>query len=106
MLSANVQSLPPKIDELIALTKIEHFEIIGFNETWLDTVDKHLLAEVSILGYKIFSVNKPAPYKRGGGSIMYVKNSVNPIERKSIATQTMELIQVDLNPKKTQHTLS
>ena len=62
------------------------------NETWLDTLDKHLLAEVSIQGYKIFSVDKPTPSKRGGGSIMYVKNSLNPIERKSTATRTMELI--------------
>ena len=36
---------------------------------------------------------------RGGGSIMYVKNSLNPIEKKSMATRTMELIQVDINPK-------
>ena len=66
VLSANVQSLPPKINELIALTKIEHFDIIGLNETWLDTLYKHLLAEVSIQGYKIFSVDKPTPSKRGG----------------------------------------
>ena len=85
VLSANVQSLPPKIDELIALTKIEHFDIFGLNETWLYTLDKHLLAEVSIQGYKIFSVDKPTPSKRGGGSIMYVKNSLNPIEKKSMA---------------------
>ena len=103
MLSANVQSLPPKVDELIALTKIENFYSIGLNETWLDALDKHLLAEVSIQGYKIFSVDKPTPSNRGGGSIMYVKNSLNPIERKSMATRTMELIQVDINPKNTTH---
>ena len=95
--------MPPKIDELIAVTKIEHFDIIGLNDIRLDTLDKHLLAEVSIQGYKIFSVDKPTPSKRGGGSIMYVKNTLNPIERKSIATCTMELIQVDINPKNTTH---
>ena len=35
--------------------------------------------------------------------IMYAKNSLNPIERKSMATRTMELIQVDINPKNTTH---
>ena len=34
---------------------------------------------------------------------MYVNNSLNPIERKSMATRTMELIQVDINPKNTTH---
>ena len=32
---------------------------------------------------------------------MYVKNPLNPIEKKSIATRTMELIRVDINPKNT-----
>ena len=34
---------------------------------------------------------------------MYVKNSLNPIERKPIATRTMELMQGDINPKNTTH---
>ena len=34
---------------------------------------------------------------------MYVKNSLNQIERKSMATRTMELIQVDIIPKNTTH---
>ena len=34
---------------------------------------------------------------------MYVKNSINKMERKSIATRTMELIQVDTNPTITTH---
>ena len=34
---------------------------------------------------------------------MYVKNSLNPIERKLIATRTIELIRVDINPKNTTH---
>ena len=34
---------------------------------------------------------------------MYVKNSLNPIERKSTATRTMDLIQVHINPKDTTH---
>ena len=49
------------------------------------------------------SPSKPTPSTRGDGSTMYVKNSLNPIERKSIATSTMELMQVDKNPKNTTH---
>ena len=98
-----VQSLLPKIDELIALIQVENFDVIALNETWLDTQNKHLLAEVSILGYKVFHLDKPTPSGRGGGSIMNVKNTLNPIERKSSATCTRGIIQVDINPKNAVH---
>ena len=54
VLIANVQSLMPRIDELIALIQVENFDVIALNETWLDIQNKHLLAEVSIHGYKVF----------------------------------------------------
>ena len=98
-----MQSLPPKIDELIALIQVENFDVIALNETWLDTENKYLLSEVAIHGYKVFHVDKPTPTGRGGGSIMYVKNTLNPIERKSSATCTREIIQVDINPKNAVH---
>ena len=75
VLTANVQSLSPKIDELIALIQVENFDVIALNETWLDTQNRHLLAEVAIHGYKIFHVDKPTPTGRGGGLIMYIKNT-------------------------------
>ena len=34
---------------------------------------------------------------------MYVRNSHNPIERKSIAIHIKDLIQVDINPENTAH---
>ena len=70
---------------------------------WTPSISMHLLAEVSTQGYKIFSVEEPAPSKRSAGSILYVKNSLNPIEIKSKATRTKELIKVDINPKNTTH---
>ena len=70
MLTANVQSLSPKIDELISLIQVENFDVIALNETWLDTQNKYLLAEVAIHGYKVLHVYKPTPTGRGGGSIM------------------------------------
>ena len=85
---------------IIALIQVENFDVITLNETWLVTQNKHLLAEVSI---RVFYVHKPTPTGRGGGSIMYVENTLNPIERKSLATCTRELIQVDINPKNEVH---
>ena len=58
---------------------MENFDVIALNETWLDTENQHLLAQVAIHGYKFVYVDKPTPTVRGHGSIMYVKNSLNPI---------------------------
>ena len=54
VLTANVRSLSPKIDELIALIQVANFDVIDLNETWLDTQNKHLLAEVAIHGTRFF----------------------------------------------------
>ena len=43
VLLANVQSLPPKMDEITVLTQAQNIDIIGLNEMWLDTGEKHLL---------------------------------------------------------------
>ena len=51
----------------------------------------------------VLHVDKATPTGRGGGSIMYIKNTLNPIERKSSATGTREIIQVDINPKNAEH---
>ena len=36
-LTANVQSLSPKIDELIALIQVGNIDVNALNETWLDS---------------------------------------------------------------------
>ena len=103
MLLANVQSLSPKIDELIALVQVENFDVIALNETWLDTQNKHLLAEVAIHGYKDFMWTNPLQQEGDvDQSCMYVKITLNPIERKSSATCTQEII-LDINPMNAVH---
>ena len=64
-LTANVPSLSPKIEDLIALIQAENY-VIWLNETWLDTQNRHLIEEVVIHGNKIFYVNKKTPTRRGG----------------------------------------
>ena len=70
VLTANVRSLSPKIDELITLIQVETFDVIALIETCRDTQSKHLPAEVTIHGYNFFNVEKPTPTGRGGGSII------------------------------------
>ena len=77
-----------------------NFDVFALNETWLDTQNKHLLAEVAC---KVFHVHKQTPTEKGGGTIMYVKNTLNPIEIKSSATCRKEFIQVDINPQNAVH---
>ena len=69
--------------------QVLNFDVITLNESWLDTQNKYLLAEVVIHDYKVFHVDGPTPSGRGGGSIICQK-TFDPIERKSSATCTRE----------------
>ena len=37
-------------NELISLIQMKNFDVTGLNEIWLDTQNKHMLAEVTIHG--------------------------------------------------------
>ena len=63
VLTANVQSLSPNIDEIEPI-QVENFDVIALNETWLDTQNNHHLSEVSMHGYKVFHLDKPTPTGR------------------------------------------
>ena len=99
--TGNVQSLMPRIDQLKAVIKTLKYDIIALNETWLDTENKHLLAEVQIPGYIIFDNDKPTESKRGGGSIIYVKEELKPILREKQATPTMQMTAIEIRPTAT-----
>ena len=96
-------SLCSRSKSLLSLNSFDSFMPFAFHgfQSWREK--KHLLSEVSIHGYKVFHVDKPAPTGRGGESIMYVKNTLNPIERKSSATCAIKIIQVAINPKSAVH---
>ena len=76
--------LLPNIDELISLIEVENFDVIALNETWLDTQNKYLLAEVSLDGYKVFHVDKPTPTGTGGGSNHVYQKYIEPNRKKVI----------------------
>jgi hypothetical protein len=99
ILFGNIQSIMPKMDELLSIAKHSKYDIIALNETWLDMNGKHLIAEISIPNYKMFYVDKPTPTKRGGGSIMYVRDYLNPIIKRTTATNTSEIIHLEIQPQ-------
>ncbi|KAF2350716.1 Endonuclease/exonuclease/phosphatase [Trinorchestia longiramus] len=78
ILVGNVQSLLPKMLELEAIASTLSHDIIAINETWLDLNGRHLPAEVSIKGYVLYNVDKPSHSNRGGGSLIYVKEKLQP----------------------------
>ena len=61
----NVQSLCPKIDELRCILARDHFDVVGINDSWLEFGQRHLLAEVALPGYQLFSVEKLNPTEEG-----------------------------------------
>ena len=105
MLTANVKALSPKIEELITLIKVENFDVIALNEKCLHKKNTSIcLQKLPYIVTKVFMwTNQLQQEGGGGGIIMYVKNTLNPIERKSSATCTGENIQVDINPKTAVH---
>ena len=97
-----MQSFCPKIDELQCILAMDHFDVVGINESWLEFCQRHLLAEVALPGYHLFSVEKPNPTGRRGGSVLYVRDSLNPIVKRKVSTLTCEVIclQVQMRDRK------
>ena len=50
----NARSIVSKRDELIVYAETEKPDLILITESWINSKDKHLLAELSIPGYKTF----------------------------------------------------
>ena len=98
----NVQSLCPKIEELRCLLATGHFDIVGINKSWLELSQRHLLVEVALPGYQLFSIEKPNSTGRGGGSVLFVRDSLDPIVKRKVSTLTCEVIclQVQLRDRK------
>ena len=54
VLTANVQSLSPKIDELLALIQVENFDVIALNEAGLDTKTSVCLQKLPYMVTRFF----------------------------------------------------
>lgn len=90
----NARSIIKKRSELLAYVTTEQPDIISITETWLNTSDKHLISEVNIPGYNTFLNCREN--KRGGGVILYVKNSISAIEIEKVNRPGYESVYVKL----------
>ena len=87
------------MDELRCMLHEDNFDIVGINETWLEFGQRHALAEVHLPGYQLFSVERPNPTGRGGGSALYVREALNPVLRHKHAGLNCEIICVQIQTR-------
>ena len=77
MYYVNACSLRNKFSDLQEIAFTENYDIIGVTESWLNLQNRDYLAEYNIPGYVTFE--KSRVNKNGGGVILYIKASLNPI---------------------------
>ena len=77
MYYVNARSLRNKFSELEEIAFTEKYDIIGVTESWLILQSRDFLAEYNIPGYVTFE--KSRVNKHGGGVVLYIKDSLNPI---------------------------
>ena len=69
----NIRSLLPKLPQIEILLSGSNLDFLGISETWLnDSVSTELL---NIEGYNIFR-NDRQQNKKGGGTLLYIKNTL------------------------------
>ncbi|KAF2357587.1 Endonuclease/exonuclease/phosphatase [Trinorchestia longiramus] len=86
------------MSELQAIASTLSHDIIAVNETWLDLNGRHLPAEVSIKGYVLHNVDKLSHSNRGGGSLIYIKEKLQPQIITKGATQKSEILHLNIQP--------
>ena len=94
----NAQSIRNKVDLFRAQIAIEKPDVIGITETWIHTDTRDFVGEYTVQGYKLFK--KDRIDKEGGGVMLYIREWLEPIERKIELNQ--ELLEVEMSnlPKK------
>ncbi|KAF2364868.1 Endonuclease/exonuclease/phosphatase [Trinorchestia longiramus] len=98
ILVGNVQSLLPTMPELQVIASMLSHDIIAVNETWLDLNGRHLSAEVSMKGYVLHNVDKPSHSNRRGGSLINIKEILQPQIKTKRATEESEILRLTIEP--------
>lgn len=96
----NARSIRNKFHDLEALAASEDLHIVGITETWLDTVNRDLLAEYNLPGYSMFSCERKN--RLGGGVLLYVKASLQPtfLDKKKINNVDTIFLQLTIRSRK------
>uniref|UniRef100_A0A183S9X8 Endo/exonuclease/phosphatase domain-containing protein n=1 Tax=Schistocephalus solidus TaxID=70667 RepID=A0A183S9X8_SCHSO len=94
VISANVQSLFYKLDDLRNVVDEIKPDVMAFTETWLTTDITD--SEISLRGYQHFRKDRPS---RGGGVIVYVTRKLTAIADINIPLRNVEVLSVTISAK-------
>ena len=96
----NARSLRNKFSDLEALAAVDDYDIIGITETWLNTDRRDYLAEYSLPGYTMFNCERVN--RAGGGVLLYVKASLQPLMKEMPKLDNVDsvLVQLKIRSKK------
>ena len=70
-------------------------DIIVLTESFINTRDKHQIAEVSLNGYNVFET-----HKNGGGVLLYAKNDMKVVKINKINVDAYHTLYVEIKNKK------
>lgn len=88
----NIASLPKHIDELKLFMSDQVLDILAINESRLDESIPDSM--VDIPGYQILRKDRN---RNGGGVVLYIRCSINYIERKDLFHETLETICIEIH---------
>ena len=83
--SLNIVGLPKYMDEIRMSQLFKSFDIIAFNETWLDLSISD--GEVKIYGYDLIRKDRT---RKGGGVCIFLRSSINYQNRSDLVPNDLE----------------
>ena len=89
----NIRSVRNKTDDLRLLLEQNSFDVLTLSESWLENSVHD--CEVSIPGYDVLRQDR-GQNKRGGGTMMYIRNGVPFRHREDIATTYIESCWIEI----------
>jgi hypothetical protein len=99
----NARSIGNKFNELQAINETESYDIIGISESWMN-LKRHLIGEFNLPGYQLFSKdrsmrNEANSKTKGGGVLLYVKDTLNAVQMYNDANAHIESIWIKIKQK-------
>ncbi len=77
--SANINSLATKVTYIATLLALNKWDILGLQETKIDSNDSKTISTLPIPGYTLFRRDRSTKSGQGGGVGLYIRTSLSPV---------------------------